>query len=221
VGLALREPEQFGFQFRQEWGSPRKKHTTGVELPLLNVEPPDLIAIDRDRLDCTEQDVIQLLGERDAGGSVLNQDGVRFETLRERNGCISELRIFITVAREIEQIIMIVAHQPSGANGPVILGAIFGRGIPALNDLGPCGTLWKAIIIAQPGPLDHGTPGRHRGLLILSCEHVRPQRSLQRFESLNRLVGWVQRLADAAFIKSVGANLDALPNLSYCRQTKN
>src|SRR4029077_4553108 len=172
------------------------------------------------RLDCTEQDVIQLLSERDAGGSVLNQDGIRFETLCERNGCVSELRIFITVAGEIEQIIMIVDHQPGGANGPVVLGAIFSSCIPALNDLGPCGTLWKAIIIAQPGPLDHGTPGRYRGLLILSCENVRPLRSLESFESRDRLVSWMQRLADAALIKSVGANLDTLPNLGYCRQTK-
>ena len=57
VGLALREYEQLGFEsLAGKCATFREKHAASLEFLLLNVEPPDLVAINRDRLDGAAND---------------------------------------------------------------------------------------------------------------------------------------------------------------------
>ena len=47
VGLALRKRQQFGFKRRQEGRPLRKKHKTRLEFRLIDIEPADFVALDR------------------------------------------------------------------------------------------------------------------------------------------------------------------------------
>ena len=117
---------------------------------------------------------MEFLGEGGARTRILDQHDVRLVSSRQRNRQLAQLRIVISAPREFEQIIDFVVHQPGCANRPVIVCAVFSRGVPALDKRGLMVTRGKLIpgVVAQPFALDHRAAHRNGGLLILRRELV-------------------------------------------------
>ena len=91
VGFRLGKSQQLGFKLRQKKGSLRKEDKTCLELCLLDIEPSNLIAFNRNRLHYVGAGLTQLLSQCDAGGCVFNQDSVRLEALRKCNSGVTQL----------------------------------------------------------------------------------------------------------------------------------
>src|SRR5260370_1359934 len=72
VMLGLRKAQQLGFKLRQERCSLGEKNEPGLELCLMNVEPPNLVAVNRNGLHGPCQDFLELLSQGRAHGSILD-----------------------------------------------------------------------------------------------------------------------------------------------------
>src|SRR5262245_31153199 len=122
VMLSLRKAQQLYFKLRQERCSLGEKNKTGLELLLVDIEPPNLVVLNRDWLDWSLHQFFQLLNQDGAHRCILNEDDIRPESLSKRDRGIAQTRIQIAAAREIEQVVpLLVDHQPGGAYGPVVL----------------------------------------------------------------------------------------------------
>jgi hypothetical protein len=60
VVMALRKAQQFRFKLRQEQRSLGEENELGLELMLVDMEPPTLVVLDRGRLDRPRQDFFEL-----------------------------------------------------------------------------------------------------------------------------------------------------------------
>src|ERR1700757_4278239 len=114
---------------------------------------------------------------------------------------------------------MLIDQMPGRADRPVILCAIFGCSIPALdNPATPA--LRSDVVVMQPGSPDHGAAGWDGGLLILGGEHVRPQRLLLFAQCGQRFMGWMESFAGGTLIILSDANRDTFVDLSDCGQAQ-
>ena len=121
--------------------------------------------------------------------------------------------IFKATAGQIEQIKMVVDQEPCRADRPVILRAVFGGGIPALDNPG-APALRSDVVIAQPGPPDHGAAGWDGGLLILGGEYVRPERVLLFAQCGQRFMSRMESFAGGPLIELTNADRDAF--VDFC-----
>src|SRR4051812_28338003 len=109
--------------------------------------------INLDRIDEAISFVSELLGQRSSRGGVLDQDFVGFEAPGELKRGVAEDGILESIADEIEQVVGLVHDEPRRTYRPVILRAVLGRRIPALDDPATRPTWRRLVVIAQPGPL--------------------------------------------------------------------
>ena len=65
--LAVRESEQFGFEFGEKRGAILKMHKSRFKLGLVDVHPADFISFDRDQLYDAEAHGSEFLRQSDAG----------------------------------------------------------------------------------------------------------------------------------------------------------
>jgi len=131
VGLALRKCQQFGFKHRQESRVSGKKHKTSSEFALIDIEPTNLVVLNAHKFHhAAERDLFEFLGERGAGGSVLDQHVVRLISLSEPESGPLQCRVVITPACDIDQIVIILYKHPGRTHRPIIQDSIFGGGVP-------------------------------------------------------------------------------------------
>src|SRR5215510_10325012 len=94
--LPLRKAQQLCFKLRQERRSLGEENEPGLELMLIDIEPADLVVLNRDGLDWPLHQFFQLLRQRGAYRCVLDQDHIRLEPLGQRNRDTAQPRIFVT-----------------------------------------------------------------------------------------------------------------------------
>jgi len=87
---------------------------------LIDIEPADLVVLNRDGLDWPPHQALPLLCERGAYRCVLDRDHIWLEPLRQRDRDTARPRILIPTAKVLP---FLVGHQPGGAHRPIVLGA--------------------------------------------------------------------------------------------------
>ncbi len=108
-------------------------HVPLLELGLVNVDAAFLVALDRHELDANITELLEVRRERGAGGGVLDQYDVRPISADEIVSDISQAGIVVAAAGEVEEVVLILVDQPSGADRPSVLRTTFDSRVPALD----------------------------------------------------------------------------------------